>query len=733
MSDSEKVRELENRLSDLIIRQNNLIRDIKSFRSEMEDFKSRSVQKEEKVVVQESIVQQTPRLETKIQKATTSQMPKPKERSDIERFIGENLISKVGILVTVIGVFIGTKYAIDHNIIGPITRILLGYAFGLGLLVISLRLKKKYENFSSVLLSGAMAILYFITFSAYYFFALIPLTLTFGIMVVITIATVYWALNLDRVFIAHLGLVGAYAIPFLLGNESDNNPVVLFSHIFLINAGILVLAWKKAWKSLYQNAFYATWLIFLFWYWFDSPNNFPRVAVSFSTAFYVMFYTMTLIQKDQGKLFGSDLLNLFTNSLIFLGISYGEFEGELSYLLPWVILVQGLLHLSVWAIIRFKRPDASLRPVLYGLGVLFISLFLFELIDGKVLTLFWLGQALILFRVSGKTEGKFGVWLSMVVLALSFISLMSNWSEFYPYLETSWFLINIRFGTSLAFIVGLWLLTRWALKSEITVQFSFIRLALPAILLLVIFLSIRLEITSYWAYRFYEMTQEGMLMNRFLPGNLESFWLIIYYLLFAAVFAFVSHGFFKNELLDYLGAIGLVISVLLFLIAGYIAIDAIQNEGSSFIVPWVRPIGYLALAIALLSMRKATLVAKERLSVFKELFFSGTLIWVLTKETLYWSEVLDISTPEKFTISILWGVFALLFVVIGIWKKKSEFRISGFIIFGITLLKMFFYDTSGMDTIRKTGLFVIIGLILLIVSYLYNRFRGKMFGEDHGE
>ena len=39
----------------------------------------------------------------------------PGIRSDIEKFIGENLISKIGIAITVIGVGIGTKYAIDHR------------------------------------------------------------------------------------------------------------------------------------------------------------------------------------------------------------------------------------------------------------------------------------------------------------------------------------------------------------------------------------------------------------------------------------------------------------------------------------------------------------------------------------------------------------------------------------------------------------------------------------------
>src|SRR5210317_236873 len=50
---------------------------------------------------------------------TPSKKRKPRVQSsltrDLEKFIGENLINKIGIIITVIGVSIGTKYAIDND------------------------------------------------------------------------------------------------------------------------------------------------------------------------------------------------------------------------------------------------------------------------------------------------------------------------------------------------------------------------------------------------------------------------------------------------------------------------------------------------------------------------------------------------------------------------------------------------------------------------------------------
>ena len=95
-----------------------------------------------------------------------------KIKSDIEKFIGENLINKIGIAITVIGVAIGAKYSIEHELISPLTRMILGYLIGIGLLGFGIKLKKKYESYSTVLVSGAIAIMYFITYFAYSFYFL---------------------------------------------------------------------------------------------------------------------------------------------------------------------------------------------------------------------------------------------------------------------------------------------------------------------------------------------------------------------------------------------------------------------------------------------------------------------------------------------------------------------------------------------------------------------------------
>ncbi|MDZ7612729.1 MAG: DUF2339 domain-containing protein [Flavobacteriaceae bacterium] len=178
---------------------------------------------------------------------------KPKHQKfivDWEKFIGENLINKIGIAITILGVGIGAKYTIEHDLISPLTRVILGYLLGLSLLGFGIRLKEKYEHFSAVFVSGAMAILYFMTFAGYSFYQLFPQIPAFVIMALFTVFTVLAALRYDQQVIALIGLVGAYAVPFLLSDNAGNISV-LFSYVAIINIGILVIAFKKYWKLLF--------------------------------------------------------------------------------------------------------------------------------------------------------------------------------------------------------------------------------------------------------------------------------------------------------------------------------------------------------------------------------------------------------------------------------------------------------------------------------------------------
>ena len=87
---------------------------------------------------------------------------------------------------------------------------------------------------------------------------------------------------------------------------------------------------------------------------------------------------------------------------------------------------------------------------------------------------------------------------------------------------------------------------------------------------------------------------------------------------------------------------------------------------------------------------------------------------------------MDLSGSEqsyKLGLSILWGLYALLLIALGIWKNKKYLRIGAIILFSFALIKLFFYDISSLNTISKTIVFVSLGILLLIISFLYNKYK----------
>ena len=113
-----------------------------------------------------------------------------------------------------------------------------------------------------------------------------------------------------------------------------------------------------------------------------------------------------------------------------------------------------------------------------------------------------------------------------------------------------------------------------------------------------------------------------------------------------------------------------------------------------------------------------------------DLVLATTTVWVLTSELLQWLDLAGVSDSYKLWVSILWGVYALALIGLGIWKKKRHLRIAAIALFSLTLVKLFVYDIAHLNTLSKTLVFVSLGVILLIVSFLYNRYKQSISGED---
>jgi uncharacterized membrane protein len=126
----------------------------------------------------------------------------------------------------------------------------------------------------------------------------------------------------------------------------------------------------------------------------------------------------------------------------------------------------------------------------------------------------------------------------------------------------------------------------------------------------------------------------------------------------------------------------------------------------------------------LLSVKRG--IMKKGLQTPFTIFLHIIILAILSSELIAWMDIAGSTQSYKLGLSILWGLYALLLIVIGIWKRKPFLRIVAIVLFGFTLIKLFLYDISDMNTISKTIVFVILGVLLLIISFLYNKFKTKI-------
>lgn len=783
MTDNQdKINQLSDKLDSLLKKQDDFSREINHLRTEIDKLKAteteQTVEKEE--TEQDLSVTDT-NLEFKKEKVTPKydyhqqeqqkqEPPKqtappviktPKVKSDLEKFIGENLINKIGIVITVIGVAIGAKYSIEHDLISPLTRIILGYLSGLGLLGFGIKLKKKYENYSAVLVSGAMAILYFITYSAYSFYDLIPQGIAFALMVVFTAFTVIAAINYNRQVIAHIGLVGAYAVPFLL-SEGSGKVAILFAYMAIINIGILVIAFKKYWKPLYYSSFGLTWLMYLIWHVSKyRTDEYFGLALAFLSIFFVTFYLMflayKLLQKEKFKT--DDIILLLTNSFIFYGIGYVILDkhntGE--QLLGVFTLCNAIVHFIVSATIyRQKLADRNLFYLVSGLVLVFITIAIPVQLDGNWVTLLWAGEAALLFWIGRTKNIPVYEKLSYPLMFLAFFSIVHDWMtvyySYYPEMPETRItpLLNINFLSSILFITAFGFINKLNRnKNHASALIShkglskIISFSIPTILLFTIYCAFRIEIANYWHQLYKDsaltINEDGQqYANYYWNYDLIKFktiWIINYTLLFVSLLAFVNFRKLRKQQLGLINLGLITLTLVVFLIQGLYVLSELRESylEQTLSQYYQRGIFNIIMRYVSFAFVSMTLFAcykylrqefiQRDLRMAFDFLLHTSILWIASSELINWMDIAESAQSYKLGLSILWGVYSLFLIALGIWKKKKHLRIGAIALFAVTLVKLFFYDISHLDTIAKTVVFVSLGVLLLIISFLYNKYK----------
>ena len=200
--------------------------------------------------------------------------------------------ARAGALAVLIGAGFAFKYGIDRGLLTEGARVLIGLLAGLAFVAWGYWARRKqWHTFSQAVTAGGIAICYLSVIVADAAYHLITGPETFASLLAITAGSAVLAYAYDSLALAVLATIGGFLNPFLAWQVGKPAGAPLYTYIALLDAGVLGLAFFKAWRPLDAVARAGTWLLFGAGL---SSVSFG-VAEAFATAFLLLFIAVPIL------------------------------------------------------------------------------------------------------------------------------------------------------------------------------------------------------------------------------------------------------------------------------------------------------------------------------------------------------------------------------------------------------------------------------------------------------
>jgi uncharacterized membrane protein len=668
-----------------------------------------------------------------------------KNNPDLEKFIGENLVSKIGIAILVLAIGFFVKYAIDKNWIGPVGRVATGIICGGILVALAHKMRNSYRSFSSILAGGGLAVFYFTITLAFQQFDLFSQTTAFIIMIVITVFAVVLSLLYNKQELAIIALVGGFAAPFLV-STGNGNYKVLFGYLIILNSGLLIIAYKKGWRLLNVLSFiftvfiFGTWLLYLR---FDEPSLSFKNGFLFATIFYLLFFAINIAHnvKEKKKFMASDFgILLASTSLYFaagiyclLKMDAAEYKGLFSALM-------GIFNLAVsYFLFRKQKVDNNILYLLIGITLTFISITAPLQLNGNYITVFWASEAVLLYWLFTKSKISLIQYSAMIVWVLMLVSLMMDWSQVYTYYTDAIAIIfNKVFVTSLFAAIATYLLFIIRNKEDeavtkLTAGFipgkQVFRLSAIIILFLTGLLEINYQFTYYYA-----------------GSNINVLYLLFYTFVFIHIVTAITQKIPQLQLKWQVVAALFAAIIFLYLLTVqqtfFIQKQMLElrKYNGHFLAHWATALfNGLALYQLVQLLRRNKLSLKNSFNSLVWVIAAAMVIYLsielhLLSNTVFYAADNPLHNIQRIYIKtglpILWGVCSFVFMWLGMHFKYRTLRIISLSLFSLTLLKLFIFDIRNIPAAGKIAAFFSLGVLLLVVSFMYQRLKKIIIDDE---
>jgi uncharacterized membrane protein len=175
---------------------------------------------------------------------------------------GGNTIVKVGVLVLFLGLAFLLRYAAERVTVPPELRYAGVALAGLALLGLGWRLRGRRDaaggtGYGLILQGAGIGVLYLTTLASLKLHGLIPPEAAFAFLLAVTVLSAVLAVAQDAPWLAYVSAAEGFAAPVLVSSGGGHHHV-LFGYLALLDVGVFLIAWFKAWRPLNLVAFVGT-------------------------------------------------------------------------------------------------------------------------------------------------------------------------------------------------------------------------------------------------------------------------------------------------------------------------------------------------------------------------------------------------------------------------------------------------------------------------------------------
>jgi uncharacterized membrane protein len=632
-----------------------------------------------------------------------------KAPESLESFLGGRVFLVVGIVVAVIGLGWFLKVAVDRDWIGPGARVALGVAAGIAALVVGDRMRARGLGvFGQGLMGGGLGAFYVTVFFACVRYGFLERPGTYGVMLLLTAGGAFLAAKRDAPLLAYLGFLGGFLTPAVLTTGEDRL-WALTGWLAVLDAGVLAVAARRAWRGLDLMALLFT--AFYYGAWLD--RFFSEDRVGEASGVLSLLAALALAAALAPPIARRDPphpIALVTSLL----------SGIFAIVAGAVVLhplhrqalgagVAGLAGVYVLAtrLVATRCNSRSAAGVLLALGLASAAIAVPFVFEGRAVAPAWAaaGVALI-FLASRGAPGLVAVGgMGMLALAAGEAVLRGRWIH-----DPGMAAVGNAAFASVAFPGAALLAGGLLLRPSWKAGFP----APGALLVGGTWLLALAAGAEAW-----QVVADALGKHALEAESLEA----------AAAGAVTAGAVLAAAVLWKGGADAGRALVLLPAFAAFIAGSLWVGGGRRPEFTPVLNAGFLcglgttaaALAAGALSPRTAGRVLQVAALAFLFAVGTGEIFAWGGRGALDGGTRMEAEFRAQVVASVAWALYAAALLCVGFLRGRADIRWTGIVLFGFTLVKVLFHDTAALDAVYRVGSFLVLGLLLVAASRLYQR------------